>query len=458
MANQNRSTRLLGLLHIGVVAVIGTVACAESGPPQLEACVGAPRAPARTVPAAPRKPFIGVLHATPNSPTVLARLDPLSLRPVSRKVNVGEYHDAWSLSPDGSHLALGVSSGESVLSPSRRLRARIGVYIVDLEAMELVREVQTGVAAEALAWLAPRRLVASLQRGGTVLVDPLTGKILKRWLGFSFPDASALSRNGLVMLLPKLRLSSPRLPLTRVTGATRLAVVDAGGRLRSVILERIRLAVHSRNSMYYEDHAGLTVDPARSRAYVFAADAPVAEVDLRTMRVSYHRLESLFLRPDELGGRNGQPKSAPLARERRALWAGNGQVVVFGRDFVAEGSRKEALVPAGATLVDTAKWSACILNTRATGAASVGNVLVVYGGRLLVSRAAAGIGLRAFTARGGKFFHLFDEEQVWDVQVASGRAYVRTPDALHVVDARSGKAVSEIAPPPELVGVITRPS
>jgi hypothetical protein len=401
--------------------------------------------------------LIGVLHARPNSPAVLARLDLRSLRPVSRKVEVAEYHDTWSLSPDGSHLALGVSSGESALSPSRRLRARIGIYIIDLERMALVREVQTGVAAEALGWLAPRRLVASLQQGGTVLVDPQTGRILRRWPGFSYPDASARIRDRLIMMFPRLQKSSPNMPLLRVAGAPRLAVVDAHGRLRSVTLKRIRLGARF-NGMYYADRAGLAVDSARSRAYVFAADAPVAEIDLRTLRVSYHRVASLFLRPDELEGRNGQPASEPLARERRALWAGNGNVVVFGRDFVAEGSRKEALIPAGATLVDTVKWSACILNTRATGAASVGNVFVVYEGRSIASQAAAGIGLRAFTARGGKFFHLFDENQVWDVQVGAGRAYVRTPDALHVVDARSGKAISEIAPPVELVGVVERPS
>jgi hypothetical protein len=154
---------------------------------------------------------------------------------------------------------------------------------------KLVRDVHTGIAAEALGWLAPRRLVAGLQRGGTVLVDPVTGRIRRRWPSFSFPDESARLPDALVMLLPPLRTSSPNLPLTRVAGAPRPAVVDREGRLRCVTLKRIRLDARFANGVYYEDRAGLAVDPARARAYVFAADAPITEVDLRTMRVSYHR-------------------------------------------------------------------------------------------------------------------------------------------------------------------------
>jgi hypothetical protein len=396
--------------------------------------------------AMPTEPLLGLLQAAKNTSVSLARLDPRSLRPVSRQVEVGEYHDTWSLSPDASQLALGVSSGESVLTPSRRLRGRIGIYIVDLRAMELVQEIETGIAAEALGWLAPRRLVAGLQRGGTVLVDPLTGRILRRWPGFSFPDLSARIGNALVMLFPDL-------PLTTVARATpRLAVVDAQSRLRSVKLKRIQLAVRSRNGTYYMDRAGLAVDPARARAYVFAADAPVAQVDLRTMRVSYHRFDPLFLRPGELQGSEARPKNAVLSRERRALWLGNGHVVVFGRDLVAARGRREALIPAGAALVNTAKWKWRTLDRSATGAAFVAGRLVVYGPGWYP--AAAGAGLRAYTLGGRRTFHLLKGKRVFDVQVAADLAYVRTPSAVYVVDVRHGKVVNKIVPPRDLVDVI----
>jgi hypothetical protein len=359
-------------------------------------------------------------------------------------VEVGEYHDEWALSPDASQVAL-ARGGQG-----------LGIQIIDLEAMELDREIQTGIAAEALGWLAPRLLVAGLQRGGIVLVDPLTGKILRRWPGFSFPDASARVRSGLVMLLPRFRKSRPGLPLTRVAGAPRLVVVDSHGALRSVTLERIRLGVRFTSSLYYMDRAALAVDASREQAYVFAADAPVAQVDLRTMRVSYHRVEPLFLHPGELQGSEPRPKSAVLGRERSALWLPNGRVLVSGRDFVTSGNGRGVLVvPAGATLIDTRSWRSRTLDRRAGGAAfTTGRLLVYEPARY----AGAGAGLRGYSLGGREMFDLVTRARVLDVQVATDRAYVRTLRAVYVVDVPLGKVVRKVVPPVDLVDVITQPS
>lgn len=428
--------RPLVLLGVAAAFVVGLASAAGGMCTRSETCAAAP---SRMATGMPKKSLLGILRQSANSPAVLARLDPLSLRTVSRQVEVGEYHDAWSLSPDASQLAL-ARGGQG-----------IGIEIVDLKAMRLVRDVQTGIASEALGWLGPRLVVAALQRGGTVLVDPLTGRILRRWPSFSFPDASARTRDGLVMLLPQLRKSGPGLPLTRVAGPPRLAVVDARGRLRSVTLERIRLAVRSRNgTYYYGDRAGFAVDPARARAYVFAADAPVAQVDLRTMRVSYHRLEPLFLRPGKLKSANGS-KKAVLARERGALWLGDGDVVVFGRDFVTARGKKDTLVPAGAMLVNTANWSWRTLDTQVTGAEFAAGKLVVYGPGWYQ---AGGLGLTTYTLGGRRISYLLQRERVFDVQIAADWAYVRTPNGVYVVDVRAGKVVTRIAPPRELVDVI----
>jgi hypothetical protein len=360
---------------------------------------------------------------------------------------VPEYHDAWSVSPDGSQLALGISSGRSLISPSRRLGGRIGILIVDLETMKTVGEVETGIAAEALAWLAPRLLVAALQRGGTVLVDPLTGRTLHRWRGLSEPHVSAHTRDSLVMVFPDTLAAT-----TEGTAAARLAVVDAQGRLRSVALKRIQISVS------YAHDAGIAVDPVRARAYVFVADALVADVDLRTMRVSYHRLEPLFLRPGELAGPEAQPRNAVRERQRHAIWLGDGRALIFGRDLVAADGEEIAAIAAGATLVDTVRWNACVLDAKASGAAFVAERLLVYGPGSPVSRDAPGAGLRAYTVEGRVAFHLFDGQPVWDVEVGGDRAYVRTSRAVRVVDVSSGKVVSEIVPPAELVDVIVGPS
>lgn len=391
-----------------------------------------------------RGPLVAVFHRSANAPAMLARLDPLSLRPVSPEVHVGEYHHAWAISPDGSHVAL-ARGGQG-----------LGIQIVDIEAMQLDREIQTGIAAEALGWLAPSLLVAGLQRGGTVLVDPLTGRILRRWPRFSFPDAFARVQSGFVMLLPRFRKAGPGLPLTRVAGSPRLVFVDTRGSLRSITLERIRLGVRFRSSRYYVDRAALAVDPERERAYVFAANAPVARVDLRTMRISYHRVDALYLRPGELQGTEPEPKSEVLGRERNALWLPNGRVLVSGGDFVtARNGRKVRFFPAGVTLIDTRSWRSRTFDRSAAGAAfATGRLLVYEPARY----AGTGRGLRAYSLGGREPLDLLKRARVLDVQVASDWAYVRTLTAVYVVDVPMERVVRRIVPPVDLVDVITQPS
>jgi hypothetical protein len=139
--------RRLALALIAVATLVGVASCAGGKRPQIEACPRAVGTSSAT--AAPTGPLLGMLQQ-PDTGVILARLDPLSLDPVSRRVHLGEYHGAWSLSPDGTQLALGVSApGES---------GRIGIVIVDPEDMRIVRAIETGGAAEALAWLTPHVL------------------------------------------------------------------------------------------------------------------------------------------------------------------------------------------------------------------------------------------------------------------------------------------------------------
>jgi hypothetical protein len=192
----------------------------------------------------------------------------------------------------------------------------------------------------------PGLLVAALVREGTVLVDPRTGKILRRWPRLSEPLASARDRDGLVLLFPgPVRAGAEG----QGTAVPRMAVVDTSRRLRSIALERIQLHARYLDGIGYADGAGLAVNPSRARAYVFAADAPVADVDLRTLHLSYHRLEPLVRPPGGLGNGEIQPTDVG-ARIRRAVWLGNGRALVFGRDLVAADG-EDATVAAPVTLV-----------------------------------------------------------------------------------------------------------
>jgi hypothetical protein len=159
------------------------------------------------------------------------------------------------------------------------------------------------------------------------------------------------------------------------------------------------------------------------------------------MRVSY-RLE--------LAGSG----STLTAQQRGALWLAGGRIAVYGRDLTAAGGGKLSADPAGVTLINTRDWSACTLDERASRATVAAGRLLTYGPGSPVSRREPGIGLRAYAVDRREVFHLFEGEQVWDVKVVAGDAYVRTATAVHVVDVRSGKFFATIARPPELAAVI----
>lgn len=418
------SGTLRRLALLSAVALASLVASTGSG----LAPAGGPRAALHNRTEAPVESLLGILAPPNGAASTLVRLDPLSLARLSKRVPVGEYHDAWSPSPDRSQLALGISA-PSIPAAGHR---RVGIRIVDLRRMRVVRDVETGIAATALGWLTPRRLVAALLSGGIVLVDPATGRTLRRWPLASVPGASARTRQCLLVLLPD--------PI-----ATRLALIDGGGRLRLISLAQIRIEVRETSIGLLSERAGLAVDTARERAYVFAGDAPVAEVDLRTMQVRYRELQSLH---------PGARRGLVGAGTRDALWLGNGLVAVSGLDLAPTPAGKVTFRPAGVTLVDTASWSTRTIDAEASAAAFAAGRILAYAARPPGSRTAPFTGLRAYTLEGRELFRLFQEEQVWSVRAAAGHAYVRTPQALRVIELGSETVVRDVQPAPELYDVI----
>lgn len=416
------------LLGAVTVLMLGLVACGGPEPPVVD-CALVPHLSSEPVSVADKQSVLGIMRSADGSGyAMLARRDPLSLRPVSSQLSIPEYHDASAWSPNGSLIALSMSdSGRE---------GRVGVLVVDLDSMKVVQRIETGIAADALAWLVPRALVAALPRGGTVLIDPKTGMIVDRWPEFSSPDVSVHAKSVLVML------AGPGVDSGDATAA-RLAVVDARSGLRSVPLDRIVLRTRTANGTEYRDRAGLAVDPERQRAFVVAAGAPIAEVDLQSLEVIYHPALESSLRSS----------ADVLVQQRYATWLGAGQMLVYGRDFrMPRGDRSDPVpTAAGATLVDTVAGKSCTVDPEAGGAVAGPGMLLVF-----AADARPGIGLRAYTAPGQQAFHLFGEEQVSDVQVAGRRAYVQSPNMIRVIDIQTREILSTI--PSEIADVIEPPS
>src|SRR5919199_999781 len=153
----------------------------------------------------------------------------------------------------------------------------------------------------------------------------------------------------------------------------RLDVVAADGSVRSVGLDRVR-AGSSWPPEGFDTPIGTTrqpalaVDPEGNRAFVIQPDGPAAEIDLRTLAVSYHDLSaprSLLARLDGW--------LTPTARAKglngpqwRGLWLGDGLLAVTGTEETASTDANNQLVgsaaPAGLAIVDTRDWTIRMLD------------------------------------------------------------------------------------------------
>jgi hypothetical protein len=328
----------------------------------------------------------------------LFRLDSRSLRPLrDPEARVGGHAFGWSFGPGASTIVLGTQN-----VPELRF--------VDLARMRVLGDVslaRRGVVA-ATAWPVANRVFALVQSPGCCLgaatafvvdaharrivsLPPLRGSLV----------AVARSRTGLVMLL------GPQ----RSVGPTRLAVLDLSGRLRVARLDAIRSgtsAVASYERPGSEQLPGLALDPA-GRAFVVAAHGPIAEVNLRSLRVVYHRTRALSTRAD-----------IPAAGSTRvARWLPGGRLAVTGWDSAYRGGRYTE-TPVGLSLVDVRNWVVRRIDPEARSVVVAAAALIP-----LASPARNRRGLTVLRLDGGKHWTLLRRTVVAEVAIVGGHAFAR---------------------------------
>jgi hypothetical protein len=338
-------------------------------------------------PAAAREP-VAVFSRIDGGAQILARLAPGSLRPGRPRLRLGEYHEDWSFSPDGSQLALGMG-GQGDCGR--------GICIVDVETMRTAGWVRGFTAVEAVAWLRPRRIVGVDQASRVFVADPVAETVISsRDLPFSpYSPPVARTSEGLAVLMP----SRP----------PQLVVANAHGDVRSVALPRI------------ERGAALAAAPRGKRAFVTSAGGPVAEVSLRTMTVRYHRV------------------TTPHHRRRlEARWLGHGRLAVSGDPN------------AGVTVIDTSTWTARTVAPGATSARLAGGRLLVYSEPAFRSR-GVGLRVYTRDGR-RLVRHLFGDQhmevEVLGADVAVFRPHEFRARATEIVRARTGTLLRTVARPP----------
>lgn len=326
---------------------------------------------------------------------------------------------------------------------------------VDLKRMRLIggddlRLTRRGVVA-VTAWPSPRRVLAVVQTPGCCIgratlfvADPFSRQVLaQRQLEGSL-QAFARFRGGLVLLLA---------PPASV-GPSRLGLVDRRGAFREVVVADIpsgQTPVRPGATPGRQAHPGLALDAAGARAFVVGAGARVAEVDLRSLRVTYHALRwpvSLLGRLRDWLEPQAQADVPPEGPVRRAHWLGGGLVAVVGSDWRYVGGRLREL-PAGLELIDTRRWTIRTLHEGATAFSVAAGTLLAY-----VPAAVYGakpIGLVGYDFGGERRFQLFDGKEAGPALIMGARAYVVVgrfswPGA-RVVDVRSRRVLGEHAVP-----------
>jgi hypothetical protein len=363
----------------------------------------------------------------------IARLDPRSLEPLpGRRLDLPGPWWVLSVAPDRSMALLGNE-------PAGKLA------VVDLAGM---RSLGT-IGVKSLAWTQTSRwtgrsrvlLVTGelpVSRHSVLLtIDPHARRVLHQQRLPGPMLSSGHLPDGLVLLLAP----------DQGIGPATLAVVDDDARIRTVTLSRIAAGYESVETgglpVDRQAFPGLAVDPAGRRAFVVAAAAPatVAEVDLTTLRVGYHRLARPTSPLRRLASWLLPPAAAKGATDgpaRRALWLGEGLLAVAGHDAQASNTRqgaREVLRPSGLELIDTRTWTVRMLDPRTSG-------ILLAGGRLFAisyrydsdDGEPEGYGLTIYGPGDRRPVHLMGSDEVWDVQVHGDLAYVHRGSGYSVVD------------------------
>lgn len=391
-------------------------------------------------PAPVTNPLLGITFGRLD--TRLTRLDPRTLIPRGRGISLERFAGRWSFSPDRRQLVFASAYSPYSESPA-------ALRFIDVATLRPLHDLVLGPSADVqvLDWVAPDRLLTAVRSccpaaSSVSLVDAVTGAVLARHSVEGELVAAGRARGALVLL---------REPAS--FGPVRLAVAGADGTLRTVVLDRVLGGV-STSPFFAEDRAGLAIDPGGGRAYVVAANSPIAEVDLASLAVSYHALAQ----PVSLLGRLHdwlEPRAeakGPVERSARvALWLGDGRLAVFGHDGTAyreNGSLAVRTRPSGLTVIDTRSWTSQVLDPRSSWAVVARDALLSFGSTWdSAKRRESGNGLRVYGRDGAKRLQLFGSRPIAVVEFFGARAFVHrsSPESDYsIVSLTTGRVVRTI--------------
>ena len=342
----------------------------------------------------------------------ISERDPRSLAQRGPAIRLDKWEFVAGLSPNGSLLAL------TAMNASPR----------SIRFLDVVRKRWRGGAvplptlgAGAVRWANDRTVIVLGERPDAlraVYVDAERRRVVRtvRIPGHLEAHYAEPTPAGMALLLRPLAF--------RQMGPVLVGVIRPSGAVKVVEIDRIVAGYVERAR-----RPALIADPATSRAYVFGGlDEPVAEVDLRTLTVTYRTLRGIG------------PLAGTLGSDRHGTWVGPGRIAIVGFD-----DSRTATLRLGLSLVDTRTW-----RLRRIDRASD---FMARSGELLLGLRPDG-SLVAFGVDGSRRFTLAEQAFQVGAVAANGRyvyGYNLAPGSKGtalVVDVRAGAITSWTQAPP----------
>jgi hypothetical protein len=361
----------------------------------------------------------------------IARFDPLTLKRVAGpSAPAGFFTGPWAFDAGRARLVL----------------SRYGwpqVRILDAAGLKVLGDVRLtsrgtfgGVAA--VRWVGRDRLLAvvRLEPGlAAVLVDTAMRAVVRTTRLTGVVGEVERSADGLVALL------TPE----RGIGAARVAVVGAGGAVRTVRLPAVSIGTRKVGSgadpLVRSVQPGLATVPEAGLAVVVTPANRAVAVDTRTLAVTTHNLATRA---------TSSAAKAIDGPQRHARYVGDGLIAVTGLTFRQSAGQLGATA-AGVELVDMRTWTSRMVDPGASAFATSPDGLVAFGGSWTRTTHAY-VGARGYGLDGAHRWTLYDGEDVY-AEVRGALAYVHRhvgtnrPELVDVVDPVTGAVVNSLAWP-----------
>jgi hypothetical protein len=379
--------------------------------------------PVETPPTPVPEGVLGIFWNEDRGGGELARLDPLTLKPVAPRLELVSANATADFSPDYGRLAL--------VYPQPTI-----VQIVDVRALKSLGSFDLGIEGW-VTYVAWERgslfaVVEDERDGGGAVVtsDPVGRRVLERHRISGTILHAKRGASGQVVLLvaPSEGIGPLRLTVVGAKGMATTPIPGFAGGWESVqegddVQTRQRIPA-------------LVVDEVGERALVVSGRA-VAEISLRNLAVRTHTLSqrvSLLGRLRDWLEPEAEAKlvDGPV---RTGAWIGDGRFVVSGEDYSSQDGARHFSEPAGLAIVDTRDWSVRPIEDNSVGIVVTEHAVLGHGG-------FQHGGVTGYDHGGKKRFELLPKTPVW-LQVVGGLVYAAHDDSrtFTVIDPRLGRIV-----------------